>query len=252
MARRLRLRAPPEADLSAIEDEKNVLPTQEPDPSEEQEDSDGRNPYSAQFDRIDAGLPPTPKESLPNKLEKIADFPEDYDPSTPLAEGEMPPLYNSRHELIAHMAAAGLETNIIASELNVTLPWASHVRNLPATIIRTQYLQAKLWNKNHKARFQRSIGTSLDVLEGVIAKDSREKTRDKIDVAKFLLEKTTGKAPAVIEVKGELLVSVLDRLDGMREVGPAKREASSEREQSPEEQATDAIDSWVSANLDDL
>jgi hypothetical protein len=209
-----------------------------------------RNPYASQLDAASSGRAP---EKFEPRAVIEPQFAEDYDPSVPTGRDEMPPLPNSRHELIAHMAAAGLETNVIASELSVTLPWASHVKNLPATVARTQYLQAKLWNKNHKARFQKSIGTSLDVLEGVIAADSKEKTRDKIDVAKFLLEKTTGKAPAVIEVKGELLVSVLDRLDTIRNVTPqsAQREATpliSETVQATPKQ--DSIDSWVEENLE--
>lgn len=203
-----------------------------------------RNPYADKFDAIARGEPvPSVFENAPVTFSE-----DDSQYSLPSEPGEMSPLLNPRHEQIAQLAAMGLETSVIAEELRVTLPWASHVKNLPETVSRTQYLQEKLWNKNHKARFQKSIGTSLDVLESVIKEGSKEKTRDKIDVAKFLLEKTTGKAPAVIEVKGELLVSFLDKLDSMRNVTPT-REAGGPLAERIEEAKTDSIDTWVKDNL---
>lgn len=163
-----------------------------------------------------------------------------------------------KQEVLCHMAASGFSNQKICEELGYSDSRCSILLSDPLIKDRVRTIRESFWNDDVKKRFQRGAGRAMTVIEGAIdGTDRAMKSKERLDAAKWLLEKTTGKAPAELQVTGNILINIMNQLDALKDVTPTQitlqqvppgTQSPSPVTQAPAEPA-DPIDSWISENM---
>ena len=166
-----------------------------------------------------------------------------------LAKGVLSP----RHRKLAHLAAAGWSNTKIAKELGYTDPRVS-------ILLKNQYiqkevyrLQDKLFEETVKDRLKSMNEKALNHVDYVLTDNThRVKVTEKNDIAKWLLEKTDGKAAQVHDVGENMLSVLMDRLDARKteriidsEEGETLEIEGKVVESEPEPEEKDEMTEWV-------
>jgi len=78
--------------------------------------------------------------------------------------------------------------------------------------------QAGLFENNAKSYMKTLMNKAFGVVEDLL--ETAEKDSVRLEAAKFVIDHVVGKAVSHHEVKGTLLVEVMNKLDSMKNVGP--------------------------------
>ena len=124
-----------------------------------------------------------------------------------------------KYEVMAYLLAVGSTQAKMCKQIGITQAWASTLlKKRPEIRIRANEIQEHYFGKNIDARFDAAMPMAMDVVEAIL-KDGEEKTGYRLDAAKWLLEKTTGKATQHISNETNVFVSLIDKFDKMAQEG---------------------------------
>jgi len=162
--------------------------------------------------------------------------------------------FRRRH--IAALKAQGMTNTAIAKQLKTSRGHITKV--LKEFDVREEiYIQQDLiFADAQKIISQASVPAAIALKEASEAEwgDKDIRSNQKIEAAKWLLEKKYGKAKQELEISGNVLVNLIDSLDAMKQVGKAISEAGEVIDVTPDQKQIEAPkkdkwESWISGNL---
>ena len=134
-----------------------------------------------------------------------------------------PKALGTRHHVIAEMLAQGHSQADIVKFLGMTQGRISLLANSPKVKKMTEEIRKGHFGKTFETRFKEITPLAIDTLENVLTHDL-EKTKDRIAAAGMILDRSLGKPNQQIEVKSNLLVEFMQKLDkqsdSLRDVTP--------------------------------
>ena len=130
----------------------------------------------------------------------------------------------------------------IAKEIDMTNAWVCTILHTEHVRERVKVIQQELFGDKIEQRFKRSLPKAMDVMEESLGSDNE---KVKIDSAKWLLEKVTGKATQQVNVEGNLLGDLISQLDEAKEA----REVDEVLQIEAKEDNYDPMDEWVLDNV---
>lgn len=146
----------------------------------------------------------------------------DINPPTPeiggagyetLAQGHLSP----RHRRLALLAAQGKSNADIAAELGYSDSRVSILLKNPYVSAEVHTLQERIYEETVGARIKTFAEPALNVLHQALTdRTNKVKMSEKIDVAKWVIEKIDGKAAQKIEAGENMLAALMDRLDASK------------------------------------
>lgn len=157
----------------------------------------------------------------------------------------------ARHREFARLIARGLPYVEISSILGYSQSYMSILSAHPKLRAEVDRIQEKQLQASIDDRMKEMNHKAFDVIEEMI---SDENTKDalRFDAAKWLLEKTTGKAAQKIETKdsslGDFMSLLREGLESKKALPPAEKEDNTFIDVSPtskEEKPNDDIAAWV-------
>lgn len=150
------------------------------------------------------------EEEIPTPAEGEAEIPAHYDT---LAHGMLSP----KHRRLAFLAAQGKSNKEIKDELGYSDSRISILRRNPHIAAEINRLTERIYEETIGGRLKSFAEPALAVLERALTdRTNRVKESEKIDVAKWVLEKLDGKAAQKIEAGENLLAALMDRLDAAK------------------------------------
>lgn len=134
-----------------------------------------------------------------------------------LASGELSP----RHRRLAFLAAQGKSNKEICEELKYSDSRVSILRKNPHIASEIARLTERIYEETIGTRLKSFAEPALNVLERALTdRTNRIKESEKIDVAKWVIEKIDGKAAQKIEAGENMLAVLMDRLDAAKTSRP--------------------------------
>ena len=168
-----------------------------------------------------------------------------------------------RYETVAHLAATGMQQNEIAKQIGMTPAWVSTVMSTTYVKQKTKEIQEKYWGGSIEKRFKQSVPKAFGVMEEVMVTSEKDNVR--LDAAKWLLEKVTGKATQSVNVESNSLTDLLTALKNMDEQEAAERQVNedvleiegrslgpgdaSKYGEEKQKKPVDPMDEWINANV---
>lgn len=135
-----------------------------------------------------------------------------------LAHGVLSP----RHRKLAQLAAQGISNNKIAEELLYTPSRVSILLKNPHIKEEISRLSEAVYMETVAQRIKGMSDSALSVIEQALRdRTGKTKISEKIEAAKWIIEKVDGKATQTHDVGGNLLGILLDKLDAHRAAGRA-------------------------------
>lgn len=126
-----------------------------------------------------------------------------------------PKKLSHRHELVCMKAALGSTASDIAREFGYTDGRMSIILNTPRVKAAVANLRERFFGANIEARFKGIVPKAVTLLEAVIDSPS-EKTSNRLDAAKEVLNRSLGKSKETVEIKTSSVRDVFVYLDQMR------------------------------------
>lgn len=132
-----------------------------------------------------------------------------------------------RHETIALLAAAGASQAKICELTGYSASRMSILINSPEMQNLIPIKREELYGKTLKERLQGAIDPAMTRLESAVAAvgdpkhDPNIKPKERLDVAKWLVEKVSGKAPQKVETTENYLVMLMTRIEQRVAAAPA-------------------------------
>jgi hypothetical protein len=122
-----------------------------------------------------------------------------------------------KHQVIAYMVSQGIDSRLIAKELNYTEGRLSLIINSPHMQIRIAELNEQRYGKSATERFATMLDKSLKVYEKIIdnAVKADEPTKLHEAVASKIIDRNVGKVADRVEVKNETIRAVYVLLDNI-------------------------------------
>lgn len=151
-----------------------------------------------------------------------------------------------RHRKLAELLAAGWKNKDIKKELGYCDSRISILKKNPAILAYVNKLMDRAYEEGPAQRLRGLNEGALGIIEtALMDRTNRTSMKDKIDVAKWIVEKTDGKAVQKHEVSGGILLGVLDKIDSMKKSGKDLNSLPLPRDVTPkdkidEESMTDA------------
>lgn len=142
-------------------------------------------------------------------------LPEVSDPSDykTLAQGFLSP----RHRRLAFLAASGKSNQDICAELGYSDSRVSILLRNPFISEEITKLQERIYEETVGARIKTFAESALNVIQMALTdKTNKVKMSEKIDVAKWVIEKIDGKAAQKIEAGENMLAALMDKLDASK------------------------------------
>lgn len=183
----------------------------------------------------------------------LASAPADVTPVRPATQDEL------RLELLCYMSAAGASLKVIAGKTGLTIGQVTSLLSGLSAKERIAELREKYWGDNMRVRFGASAPRAMDVIDEVL-ESTTARTHEKLEAAKWVLEKTTGKAKQELEISGgENVGKFLEILAQMQKTAAAvigSRGAGSLGgdpsviDVTPAQPEADHLDSWLDSNLE--
>ena len=180
------------------------------------------------------------------------------------AAGDLPPSYgdwienvdgeslSARHREVARMLAKGLRNKDVCLRLGYTPGRVSVL--LKNSKIREEILrfQDRIFDKELSGRLEEIGPDAMDVIEKAIRSETMLKPSERVETAKWAMEKLTGKAIQKHEVESGTLGRLLDKLDTMQDMKEVLDAGVQDKDQVTEADFTvlDPIDAWAKDNLD--
>jgi DNA-binding CsgD family transcriptional regulator len=135
---------------------------------------------------------------------------------------------SARHRRLAEYISMGMKTGDIAERLGMTAARVSVLKSNSMIALEVKKIQERLYEETHQKRLKNMGHDALDVMhEAILDETNAYKKSEKLDAAKWILEKVTGKAIQVHDIGGNLLSTMMDRLDALKTSGQSLPESSS-------------------------
>ena len=160
---------------------------------------------------------------------------------------------SARHREVARMAAKGLRNKDICLRLGYTPSAVTRLFKLPKVRAEILRMQDRVFDKELGGRMTEIGPDAMDVIEAAIRGDLNLKPGERVEHAKWAMEKLTGKATQKHELESGTLGRLLDRLDSMKdmkEVLDAGAQDAGEGAVDAEFQDVSPVASWLDENLD--
>ena len=133
-----------------------------------------------------------------------------------LANGVLSP----RHRKLAEMFASGSSNAEVAKSLDYSEGRVSVLKNNTLIAQEIERIRERIYEDTIASRLKGMSDSALSHLETVLTdKTNRVKTIEKTDVAKWIIEKIDGKAAQKLDIGGNMLGTLLDKLDGLKSSG---------------------------------
>lgn len=130
-----------------------------------------------------------------------------------LAQGYLSP----RHRRLAFLAAQGKSNQEISAELGYSDSRVSILLKNSYISAEIRALQERIYEETVGARIKTFAEPALNVLQMALTdRTNKVKMSEKIDVAKWVIEKIDGKATQKIEAGENMLAALMDRLDASK------------------------------------
>jgi hypothetical protein len=166
-----------------------------------------------------------------------------------LAQGYLSP----RHRRLAQLAAQGLSNKELAQQLDYAESRISVLLRHPLVVEEIRRLQDQIFSETIEKRLKGMSDLALTALETALRdRSGKTKISEKLETAKFIIEKVDGKAMQKVDVGSSAIGSFLDRLDALKAAG---RQLEPERTALPAPASDGIIDVTpgpVSTDEDDL
>ncbi len=134
-----------------------------------------------------------------------------------LAHGHLSP----RHRRFAFLAAQGRSNQEIAKELGYADSRVSILLKNPFIAAEIATLQERIYEETIGTRMKSFVEPALNVIQMILNdKTNKVKVSEKLDVAKWVIEKIDGKATQKIEAGENMLAVLMDRLDAAKTRAP--------------------------------
>jgi hypothetical protein len=194
----------------------------------------------------DSSSPSSPKQDEFSELESWGD--------RLLRSGK--PL-SAKHRRFCECVASGMTVPQIKETTGYTDSWISILKSNSRIREEIARLQDRIFSETVQQQLQNLGNDAVGVVEQMLRSED-EKLRDRVEAAKWLIEKLTGKARQEVEVgAGSTLLQLLQKLDSIQvsEQGPrdvleisASDSASEGKPASPADKDS-WMDNWVSQNV---
>lgn len=164
----------------------------------------------------------------------------------------------ARQREACRLAAEGWPQFKIAKELKYTDAHLSRIVNSTKGRNQIERYQDKSYEESVAKRVKNLGSPAIDVFEEILTSDDPAvKPNLKLDAAKWVAEKISGKAKQEVEFSGSVAVGVLDRIDEMKKSGQiidvtqsaSKQEVETTEELSEEQKSRKKIDSFFDDDL---
>lgn len=156
-----------------------------------------------------------------------------------LPEDELSP----RHRRLAELVAAGADGAQIKEALGYSDSRISVLKRHPLIAREIKRISDRIYEDTIGSRLKKMTDPALNVLESIITdKTNRVKTSEKLEAAKWILEKIDGKAMQKYDVGENLLGVMMDKLDAMKALGKTIQTEPKVETQKPEEREVLAIE----------
>lgn len=181
------------------------------------------------------------------------------------ASGDLPPSYgdwienvdgeslSARHREVARMLAKGLRNKDVCLRLGYTPGRVSVLLKIPKIREEILRFQDRIFDKELGGRLEEIGPDAMDVIERAIRSETMLKPGERVETAKWAMEKLTGKAVQKHELESGTLGRLLDKLDSMqdmKQVLDAGGLKDAEETIDAEFTEQDPIKSWAKDNLD--
>jgi len=130
-------------------------------------------------------------------------------------------ILSPRQRELARLFALGKKTHEVAELLNITVAWCSAVKALPEVRDEIDRLQNLILDKTVSEHIKDCGSLAADVIEATLRSTDHAQVKPqlKVETAKWVLEKLTGKPRQEIDVGEQTLGSFFTMLDDMRRAG---------------------------------
>lgn len=174
-----------------------------------------------------------------------------------------PKKLNHRHELIAMMAANGVQARKICEELGFTDMRMSIILNTTRMKKRIEELRKQFYGETVQSRFNIMIPKAVKVIDDILD-NPQERSHTKLKAANELLNRAIGKPKETVEIRSTSAKDIFDYLDRKKKeniniissvqaapkVSTSSEVINETHQQSPEDLAEiQAVDLWAATNL---
>ena len=201
-----------------------------------------------------------PEDSQPSSPEPVDDSPSDPEGHerkeyATLSNGILSP----RHRKLAELFASGRSNAEIARDLSLSQTRVSVLKNNPFIAQEIERIRERIFESTVAERLKAMADPALNVLESALTdRTNRVKHSEKLEAAKWVIEKLDGKAAQKIDIGGSMLGSLLDKLDALKSSGrtvddlvidvtprAALPEGSSQSPESPPTPISSEMKDWI-------
>lgn len=139
-------------------------------------------------------------------------------PNVSNSRWEAPTKISPRDRRLIDLIALGRPKDEIAIELGMSSNRINQIINAPMFRARIASKQNAMFENNAKSYMKTLMNKAYAVIEDLLENAERETVR--LDAAKFVVDHVVGKATNTTEIKGTILVDIMNRLDLMKRDGP--------------------------------
>jgi len=164
----------------------------------------------------------TPEEVTPPLAGEVDDSPSSTEEASgrkeyaTLSNGVLSP----RHRKLAELFASGASNASVAKALDYTEGRVSVLKGNPLIAREIERIRERVFESTVADRLKSMADPALSVIEAALNdQTNRVKHSEKLEAAKWLIEKLDGKAAQKIDLGGSMLGSLLDKLDSLKASG---------------------------------
>lgn len=180
------------------------------------------------------------------------------------ASGELPPSYgdwienpitgalSARHREVARLIAKGWRNKDVCLRLGYTPGRISILMRNPKIREEILRFQDRIFDKELSGRMAEIGPDAMDVIEQAIRSETLLKPSERVETAKWAMEKLTGKAVQKHELESGTLGRLIDKLDSMKDMKEVLEAGVKDKEEVTDAEFTilDPIEAWAKDNLD--
>lgn len=130
----------------------------------------------------------------------------------PISIKEGPKDFKPKHHIICYLAAIGFKGFEISKEVEVNPTIIAHFLNKEKVKAEIRGIQRRLLGEDPKKRFDSLLHDAIDTISSIM-NDASEKGLTRLSAAQIIKDASMGKATQHIEVGGNLIRELFERLD---------------------------------------
>jgi len=180
------------------------------------------------------------------------------------ASGELPPSYgdwienpeggalSARHREVARLIAKGWRNKDVCLRLGYTPGRISILMRNPKIREEILRFQDRIFDKELSGRMAEIGPDAMDVIEQAIRSETILKPSERVETAKWAMEKLTGKAVQKHELESGTLGRLIDKLDSMKDMKEVLEAGVKDKDEVTDAEfiELDPIEAWAKDNLD--